>query len=308
MTKAKEATKREEPKVEPIEEPIEEPMITGEEAEPETALANPSDVMAYLNKKADEIYQPGFAVIEVNHKTGTFTAEGFGTADEITGIVLSTEETRALWAFGTEQEQASIRDWVGPIPLCSSRGENALNYKGELSKLLDNEAPDLVRTIIKPILDTDCKCGSDRKPVCQWAQFGASGGGRGQACKKCIRLLIWNPGSGTAGILVASPTSLKAWRNYRAMIPNGHFSSIVTSFTLNKMERGQYRWSILRPKSGDPVSPEMIQPLGKIIKYQGKAVMEIEAMIAEFLRLDLVEEEMYETNGSAVGDTEVDDF
>lgn len=268
----------------------------------ETALARPDDVWEFLDKQADKDYEPGFVKIAVNHQSGTFSAAGFGTDTDISGIVLAAPAVRALWGFGNPDDEKEIKEWCGGLPICSSRNEDARVGKGTVVKPVDTEAPDSVKHLIQAIAEADYMCKEDNSEGCPWSNFGSVPGERGQACKKCVRLLVWNPESNIAGVLVVTPTSLKVWKSYKAGLPSQHYSRVVTAFTLNERGGGDRKYCTLRfTKAGD-VAEDMIQPLRKQVLHKGVKTFEVKALVAEFLQLDLDKETDYPSNGKAGGD------
>lgn len=256
----------------------------------------------FLDEQADKSYEPGFQVIEIGHKTATFSSKGFGSGGRITGIILSVEKTRGLWPFGTDDEEKELTDWTDKRPICVSRGDNAEQGLGELVKVLDDDAPDVARSVLAPILEANMICSK-----CQWAQFASLG--KGQACKAGRRFLIWNVKARIPGVLAITPTSIKNWQQYRAGLEGGHFSRVVTRFSLNQMQRGKFKWSTVAFESAGDVDGDMVAPLAKMVTYKGQEMMEARALIAEFLQLELARDIDYPENGASVDKVEQgDDF
>ena len=248
-------------------------------------LANPQDLKSFLSKEATRNYTPGFTKIEIN-KTGTFTSESFGSGDEITAIILSIEPTRALYPFGTDQEEKAITDWLGRenVPLCAARGDDCLAGRGSIIKPLDDAAPPLVRTLLEPIIVEERKCMAGQDKGCPWSAFGSSGAG--MACKENRRLLVWNPANGVYGLLGVTSTSLKSFRHYLSGLPNGDYTNFLTTFSLEKQSKGKYKWCTLKFNVAGEITNDMLAPLAAMVSYQGRDMMQAQAVISEFLRLD----------------------
>lgn len=263
----------------------------------ETALAQPEDVWTFLDEQADRDYEPGFVQIKINHQTATFSTAGFGSDSGFEAIIIVAPSLRALWGFGGDEEKEEIEKWCGGLPICSSRNEDARVGKGTLVNPIDAETPNTVRHLADAIVEADYKCAD-----CPWSQFGSIPGQKGQACKQCIRLLLWNPGSSIAGVLTVPPSSLKIWKNYKAGIPMQHYSRVMTQFGLNEQSSGQIKWSTLRFAVAGEVTEDMIKGLSKTILYKGQSTFEVKALVAEFLQLDLDKETDYPSNGKTEGD------
>ena len=271
-------------------------VVKDEVLEPEqvTDIAKPEDVMSFLNRTAEQDYEPSFTQILINHNSATFTSPGFGGGDELSAIVLVAPKIRAFW---TSDEDEEAGEYFGGLPICSSRGKNAIDGLGELTRVIENDAPDIVRALVSPIMEVDYSCDN-----CKWAEFGSIPGQRGQACKQCYRLLLFNPDSGVAGLLSVPPTSLSAWRDYKAGIPKGHYSTVITKISLNAMSEGKYHWSTLKFSLSGEITPDAMQKLGKKILYKGQNVFEAQALIAEFLQLPIDKDVDYPDVDEGVGD------
>ena len=251
------------------------------------------EVLGFLHEKADEVYEPGFLIFKIAHSTGSVSAAGHGSREEIEGIILAVEITRTLWFNGTTDEETKARAWAGTLPLCSSRANNG--SAGEFPKAIDNDTPDFLRGLLEPVLGADYNCTG-----CPWNQFGTAG--RGKLCKEGRRFLLWNPADGMAAVLAISPSSLSSWRQYRAGFENKHFSRVITRITFNVVSTGSNKYSIVNftaVKNGE-VTAEMVAPLGRVVSYGGKDMMEVEALRHEFLNLAVEREIDYPDNGSGV--------
>lgn len=254
-------------------------------------------VLGFLNDQADKFYEPGFITIKIGRGTTEFSSPGFGSTEELTGIILSVELTRALWSAGTAKEQEVMDKWSGSPPLCSSR--NNYGAKGEFPKPLDDDTPNEVRNMLKPPLESDMSCSS-----CHWNQFGSAIGGSGKMCKEMRRFLIYQPDVGVSGVLTITPSSLRNWANYRAGLQGKHFSNVVTKITLNPMSRGKLSWSVVNFSAAGEAPMDMIAPLGRMVSYKGQPMMEVEALVAEFLNLEMAKDSDYDM--SANGETKVE--
>jgi hypothetical protein len=254
-------------------------------------------VLGYLQKQADKFYEPGFLTFKIVKELGLFIIQGQQeeTFPFIEGIILSVELTRALWSFGTDEELAIMDGWTNGRPVCSSR--NNFGVSGQLVEPIGEGTPDIISMLAKPIIE----CGYSCKH-CAYNQFGSARSGSGKLCKESRRFLIWNPDNGQTGVLSVPPSSIRNWINYRVALPGEQFSSVVTRITLNPMERGSYKWSVAVFSAGKETTNEMIAPLGKPVVYDGEPLMAIEALVAEFLNLDMSKDVDYDTTSNGGGD------
>lgn len=261
-----------------------------------------ASVLAFLNEQADEQYEPGLLQWEIGRGTNSFSTQGFGSTEDLTGIVLAAEITRGLWSFGTDEEKADIEKWTDKGPICISRGSGGAN--GKIGKVLDDEAPQNVKDCLGAILDTDVIC----KP-CKWNEWGSAiGGGRGKLCKENRRLLIYNPATHVPGFLSLPPSSIGNWKKYRAGFTSKHYSNALTKMTLTVMTRpnSNDKYSVVnfmvgKDPDGNAISIEMIMelvaPLSRKVSYDGQMMSEAEAMLSEFLNLSLDKDIDYPPNG-----------
>lgn len=254
-------------------------------------------VLAYLDEKADESYEPGFILFEIGHGTTSISSKSFGSTESLKAVVLSVEVVRALWFNGTDEEKSTAEGWTGGFPVCSSRNNNGAN--GLFPKPLDKETPDLVKAVMTPIIDCDFHC-----PECEWNKFGSALRGRGKLCKESRRLLLWSPATEVTGVLSVPPSSIANWRQYRAGLQGKHFSRVVVDITLQPVKQGSISYSTVNfsPAKGEDgpmlVAGEMIAALGRNVTYGGKQMMEVEALVAEFLNLSIERAVDYPDNGS----------
>lgn len=264
---------------------------------PENNLANPEDVLSFLDTQADKQFEPGFAMVKISRDAPEFVCPSWGKSDEMIGIILAIESIRTLWPKGSDENIGIMETWAQKRPLCQSRGENSFMGKGELVKPIDEESPTLIKEFLAPIMEADNLCKN-----CPWSQFGSDG--KGQACKEGRRFLIWNPESDMSAVFSITPTSLKAWGGYRAGLPGQHFSRIITRFTLTEKERGSYRWKEVIFTNKGNVTNQIIAPLAETVPYKGEYVHRARALVAEFMQLELEKDEVYPDNGSDKTDTQ----
>jgi len=253
--------------------------------EPNTEIATAS-LKSFLTHGATRNYEPGFTKIDIN-KTGTFSSESFGNEETITALIIAIEPTRALYPWGTEEEEKVITEWLEreKVPLCSARGDDCLLGRGKIFKVLDDTAPTLVRTVIEPIITAEFKCVAGQDRGCPWSTYGSDGAG--MACKENRRLLLWNPASGVYGVLTVTSTSLKGLAHYLNGVPNRDFTSVLTTFGLDKQAKGKYKWCTLNFHVTGEITNNLIAPLAKMVKYQGQDMMEAQAVTMGFLRIEM---------------------
>lgn len=268
----------------------------------EEGLAPIDDVLGFLDKQAEKDYEPGFVKIELGHQTATFASAGFGSDDEFSAIILSAPTVRALWPFGGDEDKETMEEWTGGLPICSSRDEDARQGKGALTKPVDGDTPDAAKHLMQAVMQADFMCKDKSTDGCPWSNFGSIPGQRSQACKKCVRLLLYNPATDVSGILTVPPSSLKVWKNYKAGLTGQHYSRVLTRFSLNQQQQGQIKWSVLDFKAMSEVTPEMIGGLRKLVFYQGSHISQAQALVSEFLRLDLDKDIDYPDSGNGKGD------
>ena len=273
---------------------------------------NPGDnAMAFLEQHMEEIpYDPGFMKIQPNKGAKTFNFGALGTKDSpVEAIVLSVSISRTLWppddVATTEQlagviqcmpddigkySQSDLKDWSNGRPLCMSKGTGT---KGEFAKILDADAPD-----IAPLLmDFPAKAGYNCAK-CRWNEYETDfKGGRGKACQEKHLLLLWFPAEEMAAFVAVPPTSLKVWRSYKISLPNQNVSANFTAISTVPYNNGKYDYNLFDfapVKDGGkivPVTPADVASLGAIVSYNGQDVIKLKALIAEFLAIELEDEE-----------------
>ena len=251
------------------------------------------DVLSFLDEQAEQYYRPRLVEIKEVAKTGVFSAEGFGPSEKLPAIILATELRRALWPFGTNEEETAMAKWASPRPICSSRGNNG--RKGELSKTLDSEAPDIIRQVAMPIMESNGICKH-----CQWGNFGDDNSP--PRCRLGRRFLIWSPETKVCGVIAISPTSLGFWEDYLASISAGHFSRVITVFSTSRVEktiRGRKNsWFTVHFESAGKTNISEMAPLARTVNYEGVEMQEIKAILGAFLQLDFDQDLDYPSNGS----------
>jgi len=266
-----------------------------EQAESGTAI------MAILNAAADDQYEAGLVTFKIVKETAEFTTPSTNeTFSTIAGVILSVEIARSLWSDGTQEEQDQMDAWTGSRPICSSRNNNGAS--GALIKPVDGDTPQVLKDMVRPVIDNEFSCIS-----CPYNQFGSKGDGK--MCKEMRRLLIWIPASQVTGVLSLPPSSIRNWKEYRASLPNKHFSNVVTEITLESISKGkkiQYSVAMFTPKA--EVNMVELASLAKPVTYQGQKVKEITAIMAEFLNLEMKKDIDYDTDGTTVADSGDDTF
>jgi len=252
----------------------------------ENLPAEIQSVQDMLNQAADEEPETGLLAIKIKHQAAIFQSVGFGNGTEFNAIILGIEKFRALWPFGSNaQKEKAVKNYFDPLPICGSRGVEFREGIGELTKALKDDAAAAVKEIVGPIIQNGNICKQ-----CPWGQWGSDiKGGRGQQCRLGQRFLLYSPETNSAAVMAITATSLKSWRNYRAGLVNGHYSMVVTNFSLIE-QSGNFDYCICKFTAGDPVTSEMLAPLAKTVSYQGQDVMYAKALRAEFLNLSLEKE------------------
>lgn len=270
---------------------------------------DPDTIRSMLKTNVDKYYEPAFVDIIAN-KTGTFTAPGLPLAndEEVEGIILSAEPTRALWGIGTKADLKIIGNWKGKIPLCSAIGRDCDIGKGTMNKPLDDSAPDMVKMFLEPIIACGYKCMAGSDKGCPWSAFGSHG--KGMACKENRRFLIFHPLEKTYAALKATATSLNVWRKYQGGLPNRNYSSVVTRFTIEvQNDGGSNTWAGLRFRNIGDVTNDMLQPLSKMVLYKGRSMPEFQAVGAVFQGVVETLEDEDEFRGEVDKDApQADDF
>ena len=255
------------------------------------ALVNPDD-LKFLDEEAELMYEPSIMKIDVGHQVGLFTAFG-ASGNSISGIILSVIPNRVFYGFQADRN----------YPVCISSGDDALSGIGNLKTLPTDDMTKEDKLEVNPIITANCLCSK-----CHWAEYGTSEkGGKSQACRMTYRLLIWNPDTAMYGWVAVSPTSFKAWANYKA--GNQHFSRVVTKISLSVQKKGAYTWSTFNFAVDRAVDLETVAPLKKLVVYKGKEMLEVHAAINHFKNVSVKEQEE-ETNGHTTPTSggKVDDF
>lgn len=254
-------------------------------------------VMDFLQDNVPMEWTPPIVKIDIDHKGGKFTSESFeGTNDEIKGIILSAHSVRTFWGLGDDP----IVSGFTKLPLCASKGEN-FNKFGMLPNLPTDDMPAVVKALLNPIMDCNMTCKK-----CHYAEFGSAVSSKGQACKVSTWILIYNPDTYKYGWFSMSVSSLKTWQQYLGALGGRHYSRVVTKFSLLKQTRGVSKWSVVQFMAIEDVTPDMMQPLSKIVNYNGEDMMEVKAVISSFANIDI--DETVETNAPTDGVKNGDDF
>ena len=264
-------------------------LVIPEEKSPALTEEKLTKLAGIFKDQSDAIYEPGILRLKIGHGTTSFTAEGFGSRDELHVVILSCEIIRALWPFGSKEFREECEDYLGGGPICSSRANAGV--KGE-PVLMDVNAPAGLPDIVEAVMDSSQICKR-----CRWNQFGSAESGAGKACKENRRLLVWNTETGIAASITVPPSSISQWTNYRAGLKDKNFTSVVTNISLDITKKGKIEWSVVKFKVVDTITAEVIAPLGRDVVYDGHTMMEAEALIAEFLRLDVEKDADYPANG-----------
>ncbi len=264
-------------------------------------------------------YDPGFMKIAPNKGAKSFNAGSLGTMDgPLECIILSVNIRRGLWppdktvsvgqlavAFECLPDDLAgykaveVKDWCGPRPLCGSSGNGG--SKGALNKVVDADAPDVVERFLSPPSMAAFNCAK-----CKWNEFGSDlRQGRGKACKESHMLLLYFPKEDMAATVSLPPTSIKPWREYKTSLPHQNFASCFTAVGTLSIEADGNTWNIFEfePAKVDgkivPVTPESLAELGQQVSYGGREVIKLQALIAEFLNIELEEETDYPNGGGA---------
>lgn len=295
MTKAKEATKE----LVPVDE--------------DAGLAV-MDLMRQHVAKAP--YDPGFMAIKVAKGSKAFTMGVIGTQDSpLKCIILSVNHRRGLWppdrTISKEQMAAAFQcmpdevdynkdaldDWRGKRPICGS--SNCGGARGEPVEVLDANAPPIAEKFLTPPIMAEYVCSK-----CRWNEFGSDWrGGRGKACKETRMLLLYFQEEDMAATLSITPTSIGAWKGYKISLPDQQFGICFTAISTAPTTVGDWTWNLTEfapLKVKDKlvlVEPVHVASLGMEVSYGGRECTKYEALIAEFLNIELEEEE---ENGDVV--------
>ena len=279
-------------------------------------------------------YDPGFMPIKPNKGAKSFNAGALGTLDgPLECIIMSVNHRRGLWppdgSISLDQLAASLEcmpadidkgwraaadDWRGKRPLCGS--SNNGGTKGEPPKILDTDTPDIIEKFIQFPSTSDFSCGK-----CKWNVFGSDfKGGAGKACKETRMLLLYFIEEDMAATISITPSSIKYWKDYKTSLPRQNFSGCFTKVSTSSVSQGGYDYNILEfepSKEGGsivPVLPEHVASLGELVIYGGRECYKLQALIAEFLNIELEDEQDYDvddgmdTDGDVPFDEEGKDF
>lgn len=272
-----------------------------------------------LTKHAESApYDPGFMPIKANKGAKSFNAGALGTLDgPIECVIMSVNHRRGLWPpkadISTEQLAAALEcmpddigkynlaevdAWRGKRPLCGSSGNGGV--RGEMSKILDADAPDIVEKIIAYPMTANFSCGK-----CKWEKFGSDWtGGAGKACKETRMLLLYFLEGDMAATLSVTPSSIRHWKSYKTSLPKQNFSKVFTQISTSSVSQGGYDFNVVEfepSKEGGvivPVLPQHVASLGERVTYGGRECYKLEALYAEFLNIELEDEQDDPTNGT----------
>jgi hypothetical protein len=274
-----------------------------------------------LTKHAESApYDPGFMPIKMLKGSKSFNAGALGTLDSpIQCIIMSVNHRRGLWPpeKGSAVAQVAaalecmpddigkynreeIDSWRGTLPLCGS--SNNGGTKGALSKLLDSDTPEIIERFVSFPSNVDFVCSN-----CKWNLFGSDyKGGAGKACKETRMLLLYFIEEEMAATLSITPSSLRNWKNYKTSLPRQNFSGCFTKILTSPITKDGNEFNIVEfepSKEGGsivPVLPEHVASLGELVTYGGRECYKLEALIAEFLNIQLEDDKDYEVDNSEV--------
>lgn len=265
-----------------------------------------------LNQHIQTIaYDPGFMKIKPNKGAKSFDAGALGTMDgPLECIILSVNVRRTLWTpdkLITEEQLATalqmmptdidkwvaseVTDWCNNRPLCGSSNNNGT--KGEIYKIVDVDAPAVVGKLLNPPAKAAYSCTK-----CKWNDFGSDfKGGAGKACKESHWLLLYFRQEDMAATIALPPTSIKPWKEYKTSLPRQNFTAMFTSIATVPTSKGGYDFNVceftpVKAKSKIvEVEPMHLATLGEKVVYGGQEVYKLQALIAEFLEMEVDEED-----------------
>lgn len=220
------------------------------------------------------VYQP--IRVSIEHRMRVFAFPDESTERELHGIILVARVTRGRW------EQGSKR------PVCVS-------YDGLVGYQLDEEGG------LK--LETETRCVDEfRKPLCPYNKWGSgrkdsNDKSRRKACKEQRRLLFLPDGFAAPVLMQIPPSSIKRFDKFASIfytrgIP---ICSRYVTLGLEKVEKGEYTYSLLTFQTGDPV------PAEKLIEIERLREMFLPSIIR-----DVTEQTEEEAEAAENETTEVD--
>lgn len=264
-------------------------------------------------------YDPGFMPIKPLKGAKSFSAGALGTLDSpIECIIMSVNHRRGLWPpekgsapsqvaaalecmpedIGGKYNREEIDSWRGVRPLCGSSNNGGV--KGGLSKILDADAPDIVEKMVSFPMLADFSCAK-----CKWNLFGSDWrGSAGKACKETRMLLLYFLDGDMAATISITPSSLRNWKSYKTSLPKQNFSGCFTKISTYPITKDSNEFNLVEfepSKEGGaivPVLPQHVASLGERVVYGGRECYKLEALIAEFLNIELEDEQDYDTNGA----------
>ena len=293
-----------------------------------------NNALDILNQHVQTIaYDPGFMALKPNKGAKSFDAGALGTMDgPLECIIFSVNTRRTLWTpdqnIGTEQLAAALQmmpkdvekynasevsDWCSGRPLCGS--SNNGGTKGGPLKLVDADAPDIVGKLLTPPAKAGYSCSK-----CKWNEYGSDfKGGAGKACQEKPMLLLYFYKEDMAATISLPPTSIKAWRAYKTSFPGQNFSAVFTSISTAPTTKNGNTFNLIECEpvkvkgSMVPIEATHMAALGEPIVYGGREVAKLEALLAEFLEIELEDEEIgggddipFEDGGNSEGNAPED--
>lgn len=122
------------------------------------------------------------------------------------------------------------------------------------------------KTGVEAETGTVCDCGE-----CPYNEFGTAKNGRGKLCKNMHYLYILVSGVSIPIWMSVSPTSLKAWKNYRLSVLAAKGlqpHEVVTEFSVNpnNKSKGGQKYSTVKFKLVGKLSPEAVEAVKQIGK------------------------------------------
>ncbi len=276
-----------------------------------TSLAIPTPEVDPLDELFGQssVHETGLIMIKPNKGANSFNSGVFGTGtleSPLKAVILDVDMRKTLWPVGIQEVIKEIMEWVGKRPICSSKnkwtddGVYPGGIKGVVSKELDEEANEMVKNMLIPIMEVNCNCAK-----CQWNGYGSAFSGAGKACRESRLFLLYLPDENLVCTLSANPTSLRNWKDYDITFQQSHWSTKVTEISTEVIDKDSLQYNVLKFKpfkQGKDLlatTKELIAPILQQVNHNGQFVRMIKIYLQQFRNIEFEVPEFDEETGEA---------
>jgi hypothetical protein len=255
------------------------------------------------------VHETGLIALKPNKGATSFNSGVYGTGtldSPLKAVILDVDMRKTLWPVGTQEVVKEIMEWAGRRPICSSKnkwnddGVYPGGIKGVISKEIDEEAGDMVKNMVVPILEVNCSCAK-----CQWNEYGSAFSGNGKACRDSRLFLLYLPDEDLVCTLSANPTSLRNWKDYDITFQQKHWSTRVTEISTEIVDRDSLQYNVLKFKpfkQGKEVlmtTKELLAPILQQVSHNGQFMRMSKMYLQQFRSIEFEIPEFDDETGEA---------